>query len=72
MIENDEKDLLRQKIEDSKNEQYKLNELIFKLNYKINMYLQERVESDENEAKLIKLFLTCIIDADGNSVEQKD
>ena len=69
MIEND---LLRQKIKDSKNEQYKLNELIFKLNYKINMYLQERVESDENEAKLLKLFLACIIDADGNPFEQKD
>ena len=49
MIEDDEKDLLRQKIEDSKSEQYKLNQQIFKLNSQINMYLQERLESDENE-----------------------
>ena len=62
MIEDDEKDLLRQKIEDSKSEQYKLNEQIFKLNSQINMYLQERLESDENEAKLLILFEAGIID----------
>ena len=39
MIEDNEKDLLRQKIGDSKSEQYKLNEQIFKLNSQINMNL---------------------------------
>ena len=72
MIEDDEKDLLRQKIEDSKSEQYKQNAQIFKLNSLLNMYLQERLESEENEAKLFKLFEAGIIYADGNPVEQKD
>ena len=36
------------------------------------MYLHERLESDENEAKLLKLFEVGIIDADGNLDEQKD
>ena len=35
------------------------------------MYLQERLESDENEAKLLILFEAGIIDTDGNPVEQK-
>ena len=63
MIEDNEKNLLRQKIEDSKSEQYKLNEQIFKLNSQINMNLQERFEPDENETKLLKLFEAGIIDA---------
>ena len=69
MIEDDEKELLKQKIEESKKEQYKLNEEILKLNSQIDMYLQERLDSDENEDKLMKLFETGIIDKDGNPIE---
>ena len=68
MIEDNEKDLLRRKIEDSKSEQYKLNEQIFKLNSQININLQKRFEPDENETKLLKLFEACIIDAYRNPV----
>ena len=71
MIEDDEEDLFRQKIEDSKSEQYELNEQIFKLNSQINIYLQERLKSDENETKLLIIFEAGIIDTDGNPVEQK-
>ena len=69
MIEDDEKELLKQKIEESKKEQYKLNEEILKLNSQIDMYLQERLDSDENEDKLMKLFEAGIIDKDGNPIE---
>ena len=69
MIENDEKELLKQKIEESKKEQYKLNEEILKLNSQIDMYLQERLDSDENEDKLMKLFEAGIIDKDRNPIE---
>ena len=69
MIEDDEKELLKQKIEESKKEQYKLNEEILKLNSQIDMYLQERLDSDENEDKLMKLFEAGIIDKDENPIE---
>ena len=69
MIEDYKKELLKQKIEESKKEQYKLSEEILKLNSQIDMYLQERLDSDENEDKLLKLFEAGIIDKDGNPFE---
>ena len=70
MIEDDEKNLLKQKFEESKEEQYRLNEEILRLNKLIDDYMEERLESDENGTKLHKLFEAGIIDEDGNPVDR--
>ena len=70
MIEDDEKDLLKQKFEESKEEQYRLNEEILRLNKLIDDYMEERLESDENGTKLHKLFEAGIIYEDGNLVDR--
>ena len=70
MIENDEKDLLKQKIEEVKEEKYRLDEEIIRLNSQIDEYLQERLENDENAEKLRKLFDTGVIDREGNFIHR--
>ena len=49
MMENDEKDLLKRKIEESKEE-------IIRLNSHIDEFFQVRLASDKNENKFLKLF----------------
>ena len=56
MMEDDEKDLLKKKIEDSKEGKLKLEQEIIKLNSHIYELFQERLAYEENEDKLLKLF----------------
>ena len=67
MIEDDEKVLLKQKIEEVKEEKYRLDEEIIRLNSQIDEYLQEKLPNDENEEKLQKLYDAGVIEGDGNS-----
>ena len=61
MIEDDEKDLLKKKLEESKEE-------IIKLNSQIDELFQVRLECEENASKLLKLFDSGDIDKDGNPI----
>ena len=68
MIEDDEKDLLKRKLEESKETKFKLEEEIIKLNSQIDELFQERLECEENAFKLLKLFDSGVIDKDGNPI----
>ena len=68
MIEDDEKDLLKRKLEESKEAKFKLEEEIIKLNSQIDELFQERLECEENASKLLKLFDFGVIDKDGNPI----
>ena len=70
MIEDDEKDMLKQKIEEVKEEKFRLDEEIMILNTQIGEYLQERLGSEENEEKLLRLYEAGIIDKDGNLIQK--
>ena len=70
MIEDDEKNLLKRKIEESKEEKFKFQEKIIRLNSHIDELFQERLSFDENENKLLKLFDAGIINKDGNSIKR--
>ena len=68
MIEDDEKDLLKRKLEESKVAKFKLEEEIIKLNSQIDELFQEILECKENTSKLLKLFDSGVIDKDGNPI----
>ena len=70
MIEDDEKDMLKQKIEEVKEEKFRLDEEIMRSNSQIGEYLQERLGSEENEEKLLRLYEAGIIDKDGNLIQR--
>ena len=70
MIEDDEKDMLKQKIKEVKEEKFRLDEEIMRLNSQIDEYLQERLGSEENEEKLLRLYEAGIIDKDGNLIQR--
>ena len=70
MIEDDEKVLLKQKIEEAKEEKYRLNEEIIRLNSQIDKYLQEKLANDENEKKLLTLYGAGVIDSDGSFIQR--
>ena len=48
MIEDDEKDLLKRKLEELKEAKFKLEEEIIKLNSQIDELFQERLECEKN------------------------
>ena len=70
MIEDDEKDILKQKIEEVKEEKFRLDEEIMRLNSQIGEYLQERFGSEENEEKLLRIYEAGIIYKDGNLTQR--
>ena len=70
MIEDDEKVLLKQKIEEVKVEKYRQDEEIIRLNSQIDEYLQEKLANDKNEEKLLKFYDAGGIDSDGNFIQR--
>ena len=68
MIEDDEKDLLKRKLEESKEAKFKLEEEIIKLKFQIDGPFQEILECEENASKLLKLFDSGVIYKDVNPI----
>ena len=68
MIQEDEKDLLKYKIEGAKEEKYRLDKEIIRLNSQIDEYLLEKLTNNENDLKLQKLYNTGLIDSDMNFI----
>ena len=58
---------MKHKIEEAKEQKYRLDEKIIRLNSQIDEYLQEKLANDENEEKMLKLYDEGVIDSDGNS-----
>ena len=59
---------MKQKIEEAKEEKFRLNEEIIGLNSQIDEYLQEKLTNDENKEKLQKLYDAGVIESDGNFI----
>ena len=62
--------MLKQKIEEVKEEKFKLDEEIMRLNSQIGEYHQERIGSEENKEKLLRLYEAGIIDKDDNLIQR--